>query len=166
MNTSPPARRCLEHNLAAGPDGRCTLCHRPAVPAIAQAAEPQPRISTWLSAIGLVVSIAGVGWVALERQQAAPAQAVMEVVSPVDPMPQKRMAAEPPPKAEASAKAAASDEPTEPTEPAEDTQTERERAHCAFRVPSLRESSRGANASMSRIVGGTKRCSATWRGCR
>jgi glutaredoxin len=123
MNNPSAARRCAIHNLATGPGGRCTLCHRPAGQAFVPAPEPQlgAEIVTWLFGTGLVVSVAVLAWLGLAHRPVAPLQTAQAVLAPAAPRqpspkpePAKATAVEP-------AKSAAldsSDQPGEDTETA------------------------------------------------
>jgi glutaredoxin len=126
MTNPSAARRCAIHNLATGPGGRCTLCHRPAGQAFVAAAEPQSGVDlvTWLFGTGLIASLALLAWMGLAHQPAAPTQRAQTVVSPpapsqpaAKPEPLKAATTEPP-------KSAALD-PLD--QPGEDTATAPER---------------------------------------
>jgi glutaredoxin len=124
MNTPPPARRCAEHNLATGPDGRCTLCHRAALPMAVHAREAQqpPDLVTWLFGVGLVVSVAALAWLTVAHRSVAAVQHATSLAAPPEPMEPQRTAAEPKAKTAEPTQAA---EPDAPSEPAEDTERER-----------------------------------------
>jgi glutaredoxin len=132
MNTAPPARRCAQHDLATGPDGRCTLCHRAALPIALQAREGQqrPDLLTWLFGFGLVVSVAALAWLTVAHRSVAAVQRPASVAPPPEP---QRTAAEPKPK---PVEPAQTDEPAAAPEPASDTETEPERATSNVAKPS------------------------------
>jgi glutaredoxin len=123
MNTAPPARRCAQHGLATGPDGRCTLCHRAALPIALQAREeqPPPDLLTWLFGFGLVVSVAALAWLTVAHRSVAAVQRPANVAPAPEP---QRTAAAPKPK---PVEPAPTDEPAAAPEPANDTETEPER---------------------------------------
>ena len=75
MVSRVPPRRCSEHDLSVGPDGRCALCRRAAPPEVALAqpasqADERPNLLQWFFGTGLCASLATVVW--MSAQQAGP----------------------------------------------------------------------------------------------